>query len=197
MLLKLCLKPLAKLLGEYIKRSGQTWEMEQRAKEALASGSRTYTMLEFVRLTSEIAFFQELSGLRSSNDWHHLPSSSWTSSFQALCFRALSRMGIATYELLVRPSKAMPLPLFKLLEAVDADALAADILQMPACMLDPFSQHFINTYRVEGLLSKDALMFLHLLCQTASPDTVHLEWSHGRIHRAIHQTSVQTHAPSM
>eukprot|EP00971_Amphidinium_carterae_P017556 345802-Amphidinium_carterae.1 len=49
----------------------------------------------------------------------------------------------------------------------------------------------------DQLLSKDSLAILEALHLSSSPDIVSVEWGHGRVHRLIKKSSVQTVAPTV
>ena len=200
MMLRLALKPLCKLLGDYIDRSGHRWELEQRAAvaqmEEAAPGSsvRTTPVQQYVNLVSEKRFLAELEALRSPQTWRWLPRHLWTLEQQCLAFRLLSRMGCLVHQLLIVPTQSCPLLLFKLL---DEEHVATDIQALPPCMLDSFSSQFVKRFPADTLRSTEARTCLTALSLALKTETVQVEWGHSAMHRLISTSSVHTHTPQM
>ena len=200
MLARLCLRPMTSLLRAYIERSGDKWEQTQRAAEVEAmnpekeqAAPRQSNFLEFVRGTSEKQFFAELQSLRHGPHWAFLPKTCWHLQFQSLGFRLMSRMGCMVHQVLVQRARQYPARLFRLL--IDHD-FVHEFAQCPACCQDEFTKAFAARYREEGYCCEDALACLRVLSMTASVDTVHLEWSHGRVQRMLSVEGVHTHRPA-
>eukprot|EP00971_Amphidinium_carterae_P030212 594278-Amphidinium_carterae.1 len=197
---KLLLTPLTDLLSAYIVRSGKDWEVQERGKlaQALSQGQsyrRTSSLLEYVKLTAEKECFGKLEELREQCKWVFLPRQSWTLDFQTVLFLALSRAGCSLQELLVAPAKKCP---FKLLQLLSEGAAAVPgISALPECMLDEFSAQHLAMFPGQQLLSEDSIAILEAFHLSSSPDIVSVEWGHGRIHRLIKKSSVQTVAPTV
>ena len=200
-LIRLCIRPLAKLLGGYIERSGQDWLQEQRMAQtvlmALHPEHRTFNtsaLLEAVNAVGEAQFFEDLATLLKEEDWDHVPPSHWTVGFQGLAFRLTSKMGCLVKELCEQQSRTFPLRLFRLLSSTSS---LADILATKPCVLDNFTATYLATYPQERAVSREGLSLLTLLAMVIYPDIVHLEWTHGRTHRLLKSQSVQTKAPTI
>ena len=200
MAIKLFMRPLSELLTTYVKRSGQAWTKKQAAQTAKALlqgtdllGSSSYK--EYLSLTAENTFFQRLKEVVGSAAWNWLPSSSWTLSFESLLFRLGSRMGCAVYQLLQQPTSRSPHPLFKLTVEPTA-AVARHLQHMGTCCQDSFTQSHLGQYPGDALVGADSLAVLEAVAVSASTETVGVEWGHGRVHRLITKSSVQTHTPT-
>ena len=197
---KLVLTPLTDLISTYIHRAGQAWEAEDRAQVASAQSlqqvsHKTSPMLEHVKLTAENKFFQDLGRLREDQAWLVMPLEAHTLEVQSTVFQALSRAGCALHELVVKPAQRCPLALLRLL--VHGESVLPNILALPDCMLDDFSKQHLTLFPGDKLLSADSLAILDAYHLGASPDIVSVEWGHGRVHRLIKKSSVQTVAPTV
>ena len=62
--------------------------------------------------------------------------------------------------------------------------------------MDSFSRSHLAAFPGAALLSEDSLACLNAVVHTSSAETVGVEWGHGRVHRLITQSSVQTHTPN-
>ena len=198
--MRLCMQPLSHLLFQYLQRAGQTWELEQRAKEAeslqLNQGpARTTSLLEYLSLTSENKFFQNLQDLLDSKSWSSVDSAAWTLEFQTLFFRMTSRMGALVQQVLVAPTSQFPLRFLDLFW--DGRAGKDELLSAPPCCLDSFSKYFLEVFPGDKLHSQEAEATFSAIVQCAQTETVGLEWGHGRVSRLLRASSTQTHTPSM
>ena len=198
--MRLCMRPLSHLLFQYLQRAGQHWELEQRAIEAqslrLGKGpSRTSPLLEYLNLTSERQFLQDLQELLEPNHWSFIDTACWNLDFQTLFFRMTSRMGAMVQQLLVAPTQEFPLKFLDLFW--DGQAGKAQLLSTSQCCLDPFSLHFLKSFPDEKLYSEEAEAIFSVIVQQAQTETVGLEWGHGRVSRLLRASSTQTHTPSM
>ena len=192
--------PLTKLMGQYISRAGQAWHLKQKSQTAahLRSGqgaAGSSTLKEYVQLTSETEFMIELVQLSLSPEWRHLPVSAWSLRFEAQCFRMLSRMGCTVHQLLMEPCKACPFRLLRLV--TEGPQAAEELAQLQPCCLDSFSQAHLEAFPGEALLSPASLATLSAVLELVPTEIVGMEWGHGRVHRLICKSSVQTHVPTL
>ena len=200
-MLRLVMQPLAELLFEYIKRSGQTWRDHRRASQTqeLVGGpavgeGQTSPFMAYVKLQSEEAFLAKFKGLLSSNTWSFIPQEAWSLAFQTLGFRLLSRAGALVHQLLVVPSKQCPYATFQVL--VDEEIARSKLQQVPPCMQDSFTRQFLQKFSMSEPLSADARVCLETLAEHSSVDIVGVEWGHSRIQRLVSAQKVHTHLPS-
>ena len=117
--MKLCLEPISRLLHKHLARCSEAWETQQRAKVAAAGldedTRRPMALLEYVQLTAEKHFFEDLQKCLDPGVWKHVEESYWTLQFQTIYFRLTSRMGALVHELLVLPTHRYPLQVFSLI----------------------------------------------------------------------------------
>ena len=200
MAMRLCMKPLTELMISYMQRSSQVWEKQQRGKacapaaEGEAPAYRS-GLMDYVRLVSEQQFFRGLTQMLDDTTWQCLPPSCWTHSFQTFVFKMSSRMGACIEELLVEPTRRFPLRLFQLL--ANPQDVGQELLSLPKCVLDDFSQKHLQHFEGARLVSEDSLACLHAIQRVASTETVGIEWGHGRVHRLTTKSSVQSQPPSL
>ena len=123
MVMRAAMRPLAQLLQGHLLRGSEAWENEQRASIATAALSgadedcpRQAVLLEYVCLTSERRFMEELANLRQAHMWRHFEEDQHTRAFQTMIFRLLSRMGCLVQELLIAPTSRFPLQIFQVVE---------------------------------------------------------------------------------
>ena len=199
--LRLLLSPLVKLLTSYVKRSGRHWTQEQRARvaQAMAAGVEAMprsSFEEYLALSSEREFFRQLQDLIEGAQWQHVPRDLWTQNFEAKCFRVSSRMGCSVHQLLVFPCQRCPHRLLKLVLDSTPEAVADFLAVQPCCHDELTSQH-IKAYPGELVNSEESLSCLNAMTSLSSTETVGVEWGHGRVHRLITKSSVQTHVPTI
>ena len=169
MVMRLCMRPLAQLLLDYIKRSGHQWEQQVRAHAAgqadavqsrIAMQSR---LMAHVNHTSEDVFLQELEKLLQSNHWSFIPATDHTMEVQATGFKMTSRMGGLVKQMLLQPLDLCPLKLFQVVSR-GAEA-ATEIQQLPVCMTDPFTQGFLRQFPGPWLRGPDAAACLQAMAK--------------------------------
>eukprot|EP00971_Amphidinium_carterae_P335243 6470973-Amphidinium_carterae.1 len=196
MLLRLCMFPLMSLLGDYLTRSGEEWQVKQLAEHCKqqaqgASNHVTTSFLEYIAQTSEQQFYTSLGELLVSDKWSKLPRQAHRKDFQNLSFRMLSRMGGLVWQLLYTPAKCCPYKLFRVL--LQGQKGADAVHEVPICMRDKFTSHFLQVH--PNLLSDDSLMCLRAIAAKHHVDTVQIEWGHGRVNRVLTHSS-DTNCPS-
>ena len=204
MVIRAAMKPLAQLLDDHLLRGSDSWEHDQRSTVATAvlSGAddgvaRQSALLEYLHLTSEKRFFEELEALRQDHQWAYFQESQKTRSFQCLIFRLLSTMGCLVQELLVVPTTRFPLQLFKIVEGgtETADRFYHDFEDCP-CIFDECSKTLLQRYPEQALGQGEGLAVLKALAHSTPVDTAHIERAHGRVSRILRSQSVQTRAPT-
>ena len=200
MAIRLFMRPLVKLLSTYLTRSGHAWRVGQEAAtsefEQGQSGSPgSSAMLEYVHLSAEQLFMQELQGLLSDPCWQFFDKHVSTLEFESLLFRMSSRAGCLVEELLMRPARSSTHRLLRLVSHPHAQEAQA-ILETRQCCQDDLVKKHLQLYPDEQLLSQDSLAALTTLALLAATETVGVEWGHGRVHRLVKKSSVQTHTPT-
>ena len=65
------------------------------------------------------------------------------------------------------------------------------------CQKDPFSKVFLSKYPGQQAFSPEAKATLEVIAEASKTETVQLEWGHGRLHRLVTSSQVQTHVPHM
>ena len=189
MLLRRIAEPFRVLFAEHFRLGSEAWELKQRAQDAKAIGAddvsqqRQYRVVVAALHTLEDEFVARVYELLTNADvWQHLPQGSQSVRFQALAFRLLSRMGCAAQELLRRPHESFPIRLFLLL----ADPTLADLFaNADACEMDEFTARFVDTFRLKGLDSHDALMTLKVIARDLKIDIAHVEPRHASLRRYL------------
>ena len=203
MSIRLCLKPLVSLLSSHLERSGQSWELQQRAAEARLIGQETgatgrkTALGEYIGLSAEERFFEEVEEMVQSPTWQYLPETNFTLAHQTLIFKMTSRMGSCVEQLLVEPTRCFPLALFRKLQSEEGCVSLMKIQEEMPCVLDEVAEQFLQTFGQQPLTSQAAQAALQLFLSVTSTETVSIEWGHGRVHRLITSLKTQTHVPSM
>ena len=103
---------------------------------------------------------------------------------KVLAFRLFARLAGALHLLLRMPRGAFPYRLFGMLSTHDTDRFAEELLKVPSCRLDPFSQKFLEQHStVEALCAAvSKLEALGLMCET---DVVCIESRHAAARRLL------------
>ena len=144
------MQPLATLLGDYIRRSGQQWSTTAMAKLAvsLANGdlpTSSTAFREHLRQESEETFFHSLRVLLASTQWRFLPDDSKTLCFEETCFRTSSRTAATVYELLVHPTARCPHQLLRLVDNPTVEAATTIQNTCQDCM-DDFTRDHLKAF---------------------------------------------------
>ena len=100
----------------------------------------------------------------------------------------LSGPSVAGSSLYTTPCEALPAP---------GRAPTFPSLWGKSMFWDEFIAKFHTVFADKGHDCEEALASLQLLTECHSPDTVSLEWGHGRTSRILESHAVQSHRPSM
>ena len=139
----------------------------------------------------ESLFLQDIIDLMRK-DWGPLPLPTTRSCLHA--FRILARFGSCGYKLLIRRRRNFPYRTFDLLKADVQQATAEELASTASCMLDPWTERFLDSCRAteEGLTpeestsrlattlqSEDVQARLLAVASAAHVDTVSTERTHA------------------
>ena len=201
LMLRLLMEPMCTLMEAYLQRSGQKWvEAQNLAHLQTSAGQQpkhhpTSDIEERLASTAEKRLLEDLYTLVNSEEWQWLPDHSMTLAQQALVFRTSSRLGCLVHQLLVHPSQLCPVLAFGLLNR--PAETAAELQDLPPCMLDSFTTALLHRFPGEQLVSAESLACLRVIAHCLHCETVQIEWGHGRFHRIISHGCIQTHCPHM
>lgn len=200
MLQRLVMEPLRRLLASQFEVAGESWDLEQLAKTAVAAArgeqtwdSREYRVCIAASCRDEQQFFDRLRLLQESDSlWDILPLGAYTEKFASLAFKMISKAGCCVAELLRKPHTQLPFRLFGLLSN---PRIADELLVLPDCMWDPWSKKMRDLHPT---LADDALLHkLALLAHLQWKDISRVEAKHATVRRMLTVSSVQTHQQSL
>ena len=197
--IRLCMSPLTRLLEAYLQRSSQEWGNLQRAlvaKECRKGCSpRQRSLEEYLELTAEKTFFDDLRQLCTGEHWSQTDEADWTQELEALFFRMIARMGALVHEQLVLPTRRHPLEMLKQLNRGPVEG--GQVAHTKMCLLDDWSSKMLDSFPGKKLWSEEAQALVNLLLTSTATETVAIEWGHGRVSRMLGNQGGQTHSPSM
>ena len=188
------MEPMRDLMARHLELSSDMWS-EKMMAEAVLRSQDGQPLCRELRVT--VAATQQLEKkclaqvsllLDEAKLWGGLPETSLTVGQRCLAFRMVSRIACCVEELLCSEHRRFPVALFRLLATPDG-ATAAELKAVPACVLDPWSQHFFETY--EDPLCREALAVLESVASNLKLDIAEIECRHAAIRRHLH-TRVQT-----
>ena len=127
--------------------------------------------------------------------WSIIPITDRCSSFRALVFRVLSRIGASVEEVQASQHRGYPFRLFLLLKNPELwGVLSTECLDM----MDEWSRQFVLEYRdsVIGVASEEMLQRLAFRARVQETDIAAIEALHATCRRLLIGRSVQTHKMS-
>lgn len=173
------LSPLQRLMMDYIFLSSKKWDATQN-KASINGEKRSFRILEL---------YQTLGHMFHTAP-EHFPVRALKLSFQALCFRLLSRAGSSVETLVVDVHKCCPYKLFGIL-----CGKVAEVLETPECMQDGLMQTFVGQFPTfDEIVSKRSIAMLSSLAEVAQVDILTIEARHSATRRLVHVKSTQTWA---
>jgi len=202
MIFRMCLEPWRGLLVSYIDLASDEWELRQRAEEAKLLldgpgeqlGLRRLRILEYAELAHEKEFMARVEALLKPEPWQHMIPEACSLKMRTLAFKLISRMGCLTDEYLIHIAKQCPIATFTLLRD---RGHASRLQQLPGCLVDEFTQGFLDKFPGEMLSSDEAFYSLYVLALTMYTENVGLEVAHATMRRFLTSQSVQTHKVGM
>ena len=182
------LAPLQRLMMDYIFLSSKKWDATQN-KASINGERRSFRLLELLMGKQTQRFFQTLRHMFHTAP-EHVPVRALKLSFQALCFRLLSRAGCSVETLVVDVHRSCPYKLFGIL-----CGKVAEVLETPQCMQDGLMQAFMGQFPTFGeIVSKRSIAMLSSLAEVAQVDILTIEARHSATRRLVHVKSTQTWA---
>eukprot|EP00971_Amphidinium_carterae_P025321 499916-Amphidinium_carterae.2 len=178
--LLLVAKPLAALLRNIMKASGNAYELNQRAMAILGPEAPLFRLGLAVDCIFEDECLEEIQNLlRNSSHWDVVHPDRRNVCVQQNIFRLLSRAG--SYVQYLFKSKHAQYP-FRLFQNCLHPEQHIDHASTPVCMLDSFSKSFLEVAGNDMLTAKNHARLKCILCR-AKLDTCHVEVGHSRIRR--------------
>ena len=198
--LRLLLKPMFGLLSGYISKAGHKQEARQKLQQIKQKLGLETTdcghggIFGYVALEEETLFCERLTEVMESPDWQFLPEDSKTLRMESFAFRVSSRLAALVWHLLIAPTKFCP---WKVLQLVEHPEVGAELDRLPDCMKDNFTTSFLQRFPAQEKHSREAIAALVAIGDSVKVETVQVEWGHGRVHRLIKASGVQTHVPEV
>ena len=150
------------------------------AVDGVAAGHQRSFHISWWHQGSRLRVFLKdtLATLASKTLWSHVPE---TQAARSLIFRVCARPAATCWQLIWVRLQQCPTKLLHLVTAADKQRLAADILALPNCLVDSFTQGFIAAYpTVPELCGQKALQMLSCLTSHIQGTTFSTERLHSR-----------------
>ena len=184
-LLLLALRPIERLMSDFIYLSSDDWDEHQQIAQA-QSGKRSFRVCELLHGKQTLLFLDSISKLLLRPPcW--LPYQSLNSACKTLMFRLLSREASAVQHYMVDIHKGFPFKLFDIL-----DGNAAGVLATETCLRDDLATSFLQQFTEQELQERKALNMLSSLAHCISVDILQIEARHSAARRLSVAKSCQT-----
>ena len=200
-MIRLIMQPLKELLEFKLWVGSEVWELVQSAAAAMrqsdnssdCSGSwpnRDFAACLASKNVAEDKCIGKLESLLDAGMWLSMPNSSLLESCQAQVFVLMSRVGCMAEELLRQRHRLAPWIVFRILWDPDA---AAQILEMPRCLLDELMLDLVADGNFDGLEARLKVFCIAICSRT---DVSNVEALHAWVRKRIVKR-VQTQSISM
>ena len=160
--------------------------------KAVRGQPRTYRVLEAAEGRHVMSFFHSLSKLfcRSTSG---MPSADMNMKHRAWAFRAISRAGCATHQVLRFEHRRCPYTLFKLLTGS-----VSEVLDLSPCLHDELTAGYLKQYPSRAAVSSpEGRSTLQTLALAIDTDISQMESRHAVVRRLTVLRSLQTWAASL
>eukprot|EP00435_Cladocopium_sp_Y103_P045770 s2018_g13.t1 len=160
--------------------------------KAVRGQSRTYRVLEAAEGRHVMSFFHSLCKLFSSST-AGMPRTNMNMKHRAWAFRAISRAGCATHQVLRFEHRRCPYTLFKLLTGS-----VAEVLDLSPCLHDELTAAYLKKYPSRAAVSSpEGRCALQTLALAIDTDISQMESRHAVVRRLTIFRSLQTWAASL
>lgn len=193
-LIRRVLRPQVAMMRELLRRSGDTWELNEM-KTFAEQGRRRYRILEAYRSADAKEFLRSIFAV-FTEEWAHLPLK--TKEGHCLAYRMLAMSGALTYKLFLKRHTFFPYVVFGLLDEAPLPGhsdFETYLDKVPDCMMDDWSMSFLHDFKGR-LRSPEALRVLHNIATLVHTDTVSTERCHSWNRRRA-RSRVQTHTMTL
>ena len=202
--LRVCMEPLRALMAAMLAHTSEAWELEQRARVAVALRDGTDPRLARDYLAVLAAEGVEEKACLAQVKTLLLGPEPWGDAFldddmtvatRCLLFKVLSRAGCAVEQLLALPHRGYPWATYRILKD---PAFADEVARVADCkggIVDPFTRDLRSRFpTAEALRSEECIAILHCSALLRFKDIAPLEARHAAVRRDLIGRSVQTHA---
>ena len=136
--------PMMGLMKKFLQVAGERWEKKQQARAAKGD-RRSYIMVEAAALADVDERMAAVSDLLRQNP-AAVRAAAFTAALQEQRFVAVSSVLCSLHCLLRLPRSGYPYKLFSMLDEVDLEAVATDLLQAPVCMRDGLADAVLREF---------------------------------------------------